>query len=256
VRDLAVQLTAPHPAVVDKVRAIEGWLAANVEYDLDAPVPPPGADAVDHFLFESRLGFCEQIASALAVLLREVGVPTRVVAGYTPGRWDPFAGVWVVEAQNAHAWVEVWFPETGWQAFDPTADVPLSGDTVQRGSLGGPIAEAAGQAILAGARILAVAAPVVLVAWLAVRWWRRRRDRRRHPVGEAQARFERLAHRCGVPVADADANPAIADRLGTARPEAAEPARRAAQALDAAAFGGADVAGAADAVRELADALR
>ena len=118
---------------------MEAWLAAHVEYDLDAPVPGAGVDAVDDFLFESQRGFCEQIASALAVMLRTQGVPARLATGYVPGDRDRISGVWKVRASDAHAWVEVWFPQSGWQAFDPTADVPLSGEQAQK-LVGGKLA--------------------------------------------------------------------------------------------------------------------
>ena len=59
-------------------------------------------------------------------MLRTQGVPTRVATGYAAGTRDRIAGVYEVRASDAHAWVEVWFPETGWQAFDPTASVPFS----------------------------------------------------------------------------------------------------------------------------------
>ena len=72
--------------------------AANVVYDLDAPTPTAGVDAVDDFLFTSRRGFCEQIASALAVMLRTQGVPARLATGYVPGERDRISGVWKVRA--------------------------------------------------------------------------------------------------------------------------------------------------------------
>ncbi len=125
---LATELADGLPSTYDTVRAYEAWLADNVEYDLNAPLPDPGEDAVHDFLFDSRLGFCEQIASALTVMLRTQGVPARLATGYLPGSRDRIAGVYEVKASDAHAWVEVWFPETGWQAFDPTAAVPLSAD--------------------------------------------------------------------------------------------------------------------------------
>ena len=123
----------------DMVRAFEAWIGANVVYDLDAPTPAEGVDAVDDFLFTSRRGFCEQIASALAVMLRTQGVPARLATGYVPGERDRLSGVWKVRACDAHAWVEVWFPDTGWQAFDPTAEVPFGGE-VDAGSVGGDVA--------------------------------------------------------------------------------------------------------------------
>lgn len=115
----------------DGVREATRWLKANTTYDLNAPLPPDGGDAVDDFLFESQRGFCEQIASSLVVMLRSQGVPARLVAGYVPGRYDSVSGVFEVRASDAHAWVEVWFPDTGWQAFDPTAEVPLAGEVTK-----------------------------------------------------------------------------------------------------------------------------
>ena len=104
--------------------AIERWLAENYRYDIDSPVPPEGQDAVDHFLFETDVGFCEQFASATAIMLRTLDVPTRVVAGYTPGTRNPFTGYYEVKNSDAHSWVEVWFPRYGWYEFDPTFAIP------------------------------------------------------------------------------------------------------------------------------------
>jgi transglutaminase-like putative cysteine protease len=103
-------------------------IAAQTEYTLDIPPLPPGADAVEQFLFVDRQGYCEQIATALAVMLRTQGIPARVATGFTPGARDPFGGDFLVRQSDAHAWVEVWFPTNGWQAFDPTARVPLAGE--------------------------------------------------------------------------------------------------------------------------------
>ena len=82
-------------------------------------------------------------------MLRTQGVPARLVTGYVSGTRDEIAGVFEVKASDAHAWVEVWFPETGWQAFDPTASVPLSADT-EAGSVGADLA--AGIATFVGDR--------------------------------------------------------------------------------------------------------
>ncbi len=126
----------------DTILAYQNWLALNTGYDLDAPIPAAGADAVDDFLFVSQRGFCEQIASSLAIMLRTQGVPTRVATGYIPGVRDKVSGVFEVRASDAHAWVEVWFPGSGWQAFDPTASVPLSGEAAT-GTVGGDLLSAA-----------------------------------------------------------------------------------------------------------------
>ena len=124
VADLAERITRGEVTDFDRVEAIEEYLRKNYRYSLDSPVPPPGRDAVDHFLFEANVGFCEQFASATAVMLRTLGIPARVVAGYAPGTRNPFTGYYDVRGSDAHAWVEVWFPDYGWYEFDPTFAIP------------------------------------------------------------------------------------------------------------------------------------
>ena len=195
-RALAQQLEAP--TTYDTVLAIQAWLAANVEYDLDAQVPPEGADAVDHFLFESQRGFCEQIATATAIMLRTLGVPARIATGYVPSERDVVAGVWISRASDAHAWVEVRFPNFGWVAFDPTASVPLSGEAPWP-SIGGEVAKAIAQAISNHIALIVVAslaiALVLLIGRELVRWWQRRR---RGKWGVLQDRFVATAVRRGA----------------------------------------------------------
>ena len=62
-------------------------------------------------------------------MLRELGIPARLAVGYTPGERNPFTGLYEVKASDAHAWAEVYFPGIGWQGFDPTAKVPLAGES-------------------------------------------------------------------------------------------------------------------------------
>jgi transglutaminase-like putative cysteine protease len=128
VAELARDVAGTAPTTYDAILALETWISTHTSYSLDVPVPPPGADAVDRFLFDDRQGFCVQIASSLAVLLRTLDVPARVAVGYAGGDQDALSGIFTVRQSDAHAWVEVWFPEVGWHAFDPTADVPLSGE--------------------------------------------------------------------------------------------------------------------------------
>ncbi|MEA3075577.1 MAG: protein-glutamine gamma-glutamyltransferase [Actinomycetota bacterium] len=199
VRDLAASVTADAPTAYDKVLALEGWMAANTAYSLDAPRLPAGADAVDQFLFVDRVGFCEQIGSSLVVMLRSLGVPARLAVGYTPGERNPFTGLFEVRARDAHAWAEVWFPGVGWQAFDPTASVPLAGD---------PYSSAAGAGIVSFLRarlpslpswlprtigLVALAgAPLVGLSMLAAGRLRRRRALARRSWAEVQLdRLER-----------------------------------------------------------------
>ena len=108
------------------VTALEAWMGRHVRYSTDIPPLLPGQDAVDQFLFGSRVGYCEQISTSLAVMLRTLGVPAREAIGYVPGPFDPLSDLYEIQAKDAHAWVQVWFPGVGWQSFDPTAQVPLA----------------------------------------------------------------------------------------------------------------------------------
>jgi transglutaminase-like putative cysteine protease len=85
--------------------------------------PPLGSNPVDRFLFETRRGFCEHYASAFAVLMRNVGIPTRIVLGYQGGELNPLGGHLIVRQSDAHAWTEVWLEGDGWVRVDPTAAV-------------------------------------------------------------------------------------------------------------------------------------
>lgn len=84
---------------------------------------PTYGDGTDDFLFNTREGFCEHYASAFAILMRAAGVPARIVIGYQGGEHNPIGGYYVIRQQDAHAWVEVWLEEEGWQRIDPTAVV-------------------------------------------------------------------------------------------------------------------------------------
>ena len=92
-----------------------------------------GSDAVDDFLFRTRVGFCGHYASAFVVLMRGAGVPARVVTGYLGGEWIPFGGYFLVRQADAHAWAEVWLAGRGWTRVDPTAVV--APERLQRGIL-------------------------------------------------------------------------------------------------------------------------
>ncbi|HBY64163.1 MAG TPA: hypothetical protein DEH78_30445 [Solibacterales bacterium] len=77
-------------------------------------------DPLAHFLFERRKGHCEYFASAMTVLLRLEGIPSRVVTGFQSGLFNPISGWHVIRASDAHSWVEAWLPGRGWTTFDPT----------------------------------------------------------------------------------------------------------------------------------------
>lgn len=107
------------------VQKVEDYLRSTATYDLDAPVPAAGEDAVDDFLFVTHQGFCEQFASAAVVLLRAAGIPTRLVTGYSEGDLTSDPGRRVMRAADAHAWIQVWHPGVGWIDSDPTATAVL-----------------------------------------------------------------------------------------------------------------------------------
>ena len=96
------------------------YLKITYPYDLSIPPQNRDMDAVEYFLFEQRRGYCEQFSSSLAVMARSQGIPARVATGYAPGEYNPFTGLYDVRASDAHAWVEVYFPQYGWTTFDPT----------------------------------------------------------------------------------------------------------------------------------------
>ncbi|HET9731015.1 MAG TPA: transglutaminase domain-containing protein, partial [Acidimicrobiia bacterium] len=127
-RQLAAEVTASASTPYDKIQALIAWLGTHTKYSLDAPLSPSNVDVVDDFLFRSKLGWCEQIASSLVVMARSVGIPARLATGFAPGEQDPLTGRFTVRENDAHAWAEIYFPGIGWQHFDPTASVPLSGD--------------------------------------------------------------------------------------------------------------------------------
>ena len=172
VRDLGRRLAGPGTERYAAVLGVQHHLRDVATYRLDSPVPPPGADAVDDFLFVSRSGFCEQFASAEVVLLRSAGVPARLVTGFSGGV-PSGPGRRAVVAADAHAWVEVWFPGRGWVSSDPTAGVRP--DTSWQDRIGRDVAELAagsrGRTLLA---LLAVGliATLAVIALLVTRWLR------------------------------------------------------------------------------------
>jgi hypothetical protein len=106
-----------------KARAIEKYLRVNYGYTLQL-LPATVPDPLANFLFERRKGHCEYFASAMAVMLRTVGIPSRVVTGFASGIYNPMTGWQVVRASDAHSWVEAWIPSRGWTTYDPTPPDP------------------------------------------------------------------------------------------------------------------------------------
>jgi protein-glutamine gamma-glutamyltransferase len=110
----------------------EDYLRKHCRYDSEAPGTTPGSDAVSDFLFKNRRGDCEHFASALALLCRARGIPSRLVTGYAPGTYNPLTGFWDVRMSDAHAWTEVFVPQAGWVPFDPTGSYPAGFSGIER----------------------------------------------------------------------------------------------------------------------------
>jgi hypothetical protein len=120
IKDLARQITARARTPFDKTVALNRFFtdpANGFTYELQT-APPSSNDALSDFLFRGRRGYCEQYASSMAVLLRAIGIPSRVAVGFTSGYRD--GDQRVITTNDAHAWVEAYFPGYGWITFDPT----------------------------------------------------------------------------------------------------------------------------------------
>lgn len=263
-RALARSVTAGTETPYAKMQALAAHLQTEYTYKLDVPKAPAGREWVDFFLFEQQAGFCEQFATALAVLGRAEGIPTRLVTGFLPGDYNPFTGFFEVKGKHAHAWVEAELPGVGWIPFDPTPQSLESmwGPPDAPRALGLPEAiaryvatwVAANQAVLGG--VLGLAA--LALGLIAHGSWRERR--RLSTATLAYRRLRARLSRRGVPAEPADTPRAWLARAA-ARP-GLEPALPALSTFvdryEAARFGTAeaDVAGAAREAERAIAAIR
>ena len=125
VRDLAVDITKNDENIFAKVRSIESYFSSNgFSYSQsNVAVPEDGQDYVDQFLFETKIGYCDNFSTSMVTLLRSIGIPSRWVKGFTAGEFKKRDGEirqYEVTNNNAHSWVEAYFPNIGWIAFEPT----------------------------------------------------------------------------------------------------------------------------------------
>ena len=116
---LANSVTRNAGTVYEKVVAVERHLLTNYRYSLEIENAPTGTPLED-FLFVRKTGYCEHYATAMVVMLRTLGIPARLVTGFLTGEWNNFGRYYIVRQQDAHAWVEVFFGDSGWMTFDPT----------------------------------------------------------------------------------------------------------------------------------------
>lgn len=162
-RALAASIRARSQGEEGYIRSLlEHFRLENFRYTLSPPLLE--GDIVDQFLFQTRQGFCEHYASALAFLARAAGIPSRVVVGYQGGEYNPAGGYWQIRSSDAHAWVEVWLASRqSWWRVDPTAAV--SPDRIEQG------VEQAVPAVRAAVPILGGRPPAWIMAlrqhWLA-----------------------------------------------------------------------------------------
>jgi transglutaminase-like putative cysteine protease len=120
---LARDLTATAPTPYDRALAIEFYLR-EFPYSLDLPFPPRSQDVVDYFIFDLQKGYCDYYATSMAVLARAAGLPSRIAVGYASGMYDMDLEAYVITEDQAHSWVEIYFPDYGWVDFEPTAELP------------------------------------------------------------------------------------------------------------------------------------
>jgi hypothetical protein len=125
IRDLARQMAGSAVDPYDVVRNLQRGLMRDYTYSLE--VNDRGvADPLARFLIEKAPGHCEYFATSLAVMARQQGIPSRVVAGFLQGEYSDLQSAYLVRQSDAHSWVEVYFPGHGWVGFDPTPPVPVT----------------------------------------------------------------------------------------------------------------------------------
>ena len=175
------------------VMALTTYLQQNYAYSLQLGQVPPGTDPVDWFLFDAKIGYCEQFATAETLMLRSLHIPARLATGYSTGDYDPVLNQSIVREHDAHAWVEVWFPDHGWVPVDPSpgfSALPAAqfpnrwaaaglARLIPHLSIGAPIAA------LGSLGVLAVIPPAVAIALVVVVLWAWFRTRRWRPGARA-----------------------------------------------------------------------
>lgn len=127
---LAKDITHTQRSAYEKVNAIRSFLTHNFRYSLDAPLAELD-HPLEEFLFSRKTGYCEHYATAMVMMLRTIGIPARLVTGFLATEWNEYGNYYLVRQQDAHAWVEVHLPHSGWITMDPT---PPSIESAAQGS--------------------------------------------------------------------------------------------------------------------------
>jgi hypothetical protein len=122
VADLANRVSQQATTPFGRTLAIQQHLLNNYRYSLEADTATL-SHPLEEFLFTRKTGYCEHYATAMVVMLRTVGIPARLVTGFLATEWNEYGGYFTVRQRDAHAWVEVYFPHSGWITMDPTPSV-------------------------------------------------------------------------------------------------------------------------------------
>jgi transglutaminase-like putative cysteine protease len=133
---LALALKARAKTPFDYVQAVLERVQNGASY---SESPPPSRVPLVDFMFNAKLGYCQQFSGAMALLLRMGGVPARVGSGFSPGRFDRKRSEYVVRDDDAHSWVEAYFPGIGWETFDPTPAAAPARSQISDLRAGGPV---------------------------------------------------------------------------------------------------------------------
>jgi transglutaminase-like putative cysteine protease len=131
---LARQVAGPSQTPEEIAHRVEEFLRTKFRYTLDIERVSK-LDPLQEFLFVRRAGHCEYFAAAMAVMLRTLGVPSRVVNGFQRGEWNPYGQYYIVRYYDAHSWVEAFMPGAGWVTFDPTPRAMVDTRSSQRPTL-------------------------------------------------------------------------------------------------------------------------
>ena len=121
---MARQIVAGARSPEEKINRVIAYLQGNFTYSLN-PRRDKRFLPLEDFLLHSREGYCEHFATAAAILLREAGVPTRLVSGFLQGEWNSLGRYFMVRQRDAHTWIEAYLPDKGWVPFDPTPAAPV-----------------------------------------------------------------------------------------------------------------------------------
>lgn len=123
IAELAHRVTQGMLTPYEKTTAVIQHLLSNYAYSLEADTEPSG-HPIDDFLFTRKTGYCEHYATAMVLMLRSIGIPSRLVTGFLATEWNDFGNYYTVRQRDAHAWVEVYYPQSGWITMDPTPPAP------------------------------------------------------------------------------------------------------------------------------------